>query len=127
MAITLIAGSDFKNFQIKVTDKNTGNEIAFQDFSNVYLDLVDEYGTTVAQYDTAGVNKTLTLVDTTGSGDSETLEFDLFKEDTSGYSTTTQLYAQIKVQNDTEVGYSGTPAYERLYNEKNVIELKPNR
>lgn len=124
MAITLIAGSDFENLQLKVTD-TSGNEIAFQGYDNVYLTLVDEYGTTVAQYDTAGVNNTLNLVDTTGSGDSETLEIDVFKEDTTDYNATTQVYAQIDVEYSSRPGYSGE--YKRLFDEKNVITLNVRR
>lgn len=126
MAIKVISGSDFENFQMKVTDTN-GNEIAFQDYDNVYVTLVDEYGGTVSQYDTAGVNNKLTLQDTTGSGDSETLEINIFKEDTADYNATTLVYAQIDVEYSSRPGYSGSPAYKRLFDEKNVITLNSRR
>jgi len=120
----IVAGSDFENFQMKVTEKDTGNEIAFQDFDNVYVTLVDEHGVEVAKYDTAGNNNPLALVDTTGSGDKETLQIDLFGEDTKGYTRDNKIYANIDVEYSSRAGYSGSPAYKRLYNSKHIINLE---
>jgi hypothetical protein len=120
MPIDIPAGSDFENFQMKVTDQD-GNEIAFQDFDVVSVTLVDEHGGTVAKYDTAGTDNPLALVDTTGTGDKETLELDIFGDDISKYTFETHVFAQIDVEYTSRVGYSGS--YKRLFADKHVINI----
>jgi len=123
MPIDIPAGSDFENFQMKVTERETGAEVAFQDYDTVFVTLVDDNGKTIAEYDTAGNNNPLNLIDTTGSGDKETLEIDIFGDDTSGKKEI-KIYANIDVVYTSRPGYSGSPAYKRLFDSKHVINLK---